>query len=105
MNTGGLGVRTSLPDWVRDAPVLANPRRLAARCDPVSPGLRQRAKPLGIIIDGPGQLVRSSHVRAPHEPAVALGRIHPYSPVKIALCVDRCIAPASRIFCGADFVQ
>ena len=26
---------------------------------------------------------------------------HHYSPVKIALCVDRCIVPASRIFCGA----
>ena len=27
----GLVVRTSLPDWVRDPPVLANTRRLAAR--------------------------------------------------------------------------
>ena len=73
----GLVVRTSLPDWVRDAPVLSNTRRLAARCDPVSPGMRRRAKPLGIIIDGPGQEVRSSRVRSPDEPALAPGSIQP----------------------------
>src|ERR1700730_10577864 len=95
----GLVVRTSLPDWVRDAPVPCQHTPAGCtRCDPVSPGMRQRAKPLGIIIDGPGQEVRSSRVRSPDELALAPAAYKRYSPVKIALFVDRCIAPASRIF-------
>ena len=39
--------------------------------------MRQRAKPLGIIIDGPGQEVRSSRVRSPDELALAPGSIQP----------------------------
>src|ERR1700731_4446474 len=64
--------------------------------------MRQRAMPLGIIIDGPGQEVRSSRVRSPDELALVFGQHTTAIRLsRFALFVDRCIAPASRIFCGA----